>query len=206
MANLVTSTEALDDTGVWSVDAVLTTNTHAAPAFAGVNAGMADTLNDDSATVTEGVVGLYYDIPANTNDYVGSVHIRKDAVTDRWPQLIMNMLSGPIGHVDLNTSTGEAAANTTGGTAPAAFGVVDVDANWWRLWMRIPNNGSGTSIRLTAYPSRVSALNGDFGSAFTGSAVYWGFNITQSSTVQAYEPEPFYTFVVRDAKLIIRAS
>jgi hypothetical protein len=131
MANLVTQTEALDDTGVWTHDSVtVTANTHAAPAFAGINAGMADTVADNSGAQAS-IIGTYYDITPSTNDYVGSVFIRKDAVTDRWPQFILQILAVGSGLVDINTSTGAIAENPA--APPAASGIVDVDATWWRL-------------------------------------------------------------------------
>lgn len=192
MANLVTSTEELDDTGVWTANSTtVTANTHAAPTFAGGSAGMADTVADNSAGSQGNLVGTYYDIPANTADYVGSVFIRKDAVTNRWPELVMQINTGPIGYVNLDTSTGSIADGTT---PAAAKGIVDVDANWWRLWLRIANDGAGTAIRVIVYPDHLDALGGSATSAPTGSVVLWGFNITQSSTLQDYEPEPFYSF------------
>lgn len=191
-ANLVTSTEALDDTGVWTANSTtVTANSQAAPAFAGGSAGMADTVADNSAAAQGNLVGTFYTISADTSDYIGSVFIRKDAVTDRWPEIVTNINTGVNGLVSINTSTG---AIADGSTPPAASGVVDVDANWWRLWMRIANDGAGTAIRIYVYPDHLDALGGSTTSGGTGSAVFWGFNITNDSTVQTYQPEPTYSF------------
>lgn len=192
MANLVTKTEALDDTDVWTPNSTtVTANTHAAPAFAGPDAGMADTVTDNSGASQGNLVGTFYTIAADTSDYVGSVFIRKDAVTNRWPDVALNINSGPIGFVNLNTSTG---AIADGSTPPAAKGIIDVDATWWRLWLRIANDGAGDLIRMYVYPDHLDALGGSGTSAPTGSVVLWGFNITKTSTIQPYEPDPFYSF------------
>jgi hypothetical protein len=201
MANLVTSTEALDDTGVWTADAIVTANTHAAPAFAGINAGMADTVNDNSSGAQLSIIGTYYDILPDTSDYIGSVFIRKDAVTDRWPEVFTQMAASTVGFVSIDTSSG---AIADGSVPPAASGVIDVDATWWRLWMRIVNNGSGELVRMGVYPSRLDSLGGGTGAGFTGSVVLWGFNITKSSSVQDYEPQPFYAFVTERRFFLIR--
>lgn len=192
MSQFVTKTEELDDTAVWTANSVtVTANTHAAPAFAGGSAGLADTLADNSAVAQGNLVGLFYTIPADTADYTGSVFIRKDAVTDRWPELFLDINTTPAFSVSINTSTG---AFANGADAPVTSGVVDVDSLWWRLWLQIANDGVGTDIRIFTYPDHLDALGGSAQSGGTGSAVYWGFNITNNTTLQDYVPEPFYSF------------
>jgi len=192
MANLVTKTETLDDAGVWTLtSATVTANSQAAPAFAGANAGLADTVADNSAAAQGSIVGTYYNISADTNNYIGSVFVRKDAVATRWPDFFLQFVGGPVGFVNLNTSTG---AIADGSTPAAEKGIVDWDATWWRLWLRVANNGSSTQVRVGLYPDHLDALGGAGQSAGTGSVVLWGFNITQASTLQPYVPDPFYAF------------
>ena len=192
MANLFLGTEAFHDTGVWTHnDITVTANTHAAPAFAGGSAGLADTVADTAAGAQGFLLSVWIDIPTNTDPYVGSIHIRKDANTTRWPEFVIGTDSSVNGYVNLNTSTG---AIADGSTPPAASGIIDVDASWWRLWQRIANNGTGTALRILFFPDHLDGLGGGGQSAGTGSVILWGVNITQSSTVQPYEPEPFYAF------------
>lgn len=189
MANLVTSTENLADTAVWTANSVtVTANTFAAPAFAGGSAGLADTVADNSASAGGSLIGLYYDITADTTSWVGSVYIRKDATTTRWPEVFVQFQGGPAGFVSVNTSTG---AIANGSVPPAASGIVDVDASWWRLWIRVVNT-SIDSVRMGVYPDHLDALGGATTSPPTGSVVLWGFNLTNTTTVQTYEPQPSY--------------
>lgn len=195
MANVALATEDLSDIAAWTpTNSVVTVNTYPPPVFAGVNAGLADAVADVSAAAQGNIVGTWVDIAADTSDWVGSVYVRKDAVVDRWPDISMSMnSSGLVCSLSLNTSTG-AVGVPNGANTPVAYGVIDVDAYWWRVWMRLANNGLGTAIRMAVFPSHLDAGdNGFTGSAFTGSVVLWGFNITQGSTLQAYEPNPVYT-------------
>lgn len=205
MANLITSTEALGDTGVWTQNTVtVTANTHAAPTFAGVSAGLADTVADNSAVAGGSLIGPYYACVDDTSNWVGSVYIRKDAVTDRWPEVFLQFQGGPAGFVSVNTSTG---AIADGASPPAASGIVNVDATWWRLWIRVTNIGGGVDhVRMGVYPDHLDALGGSTTSPPTGSVVLWGFNLTNTSSVQTYEPEPFYSFAAAEvpAAIIIR--
>ncbi len=203
MANLLLSTEALEDTGNWTASNItVTANTHAAPGFAGVNAGMADTVADNSAAAGGLLTANYVDIAADSSDYVGSVYIRKDAVTTRWPDIFIQISGVVTGFVSLNTSTGSIANGS--GPLPAATDIVNVDAFWWRLWMQVANTGSAAIIRMGVYPDHLDALGGATTSPPTGSVVLWGFNITKSSAVQDYEPEPFYAFVAPRSFLLVR--
>lgn len=193
MSNIITSTEAFDDSAVWTPNStVVTANTHAAPVLFGGSAGMADTLTDSSAVSQGNLVGTYYSgFPVDSSDWVGSIFMRKDAVTTRWPEFVLQFNTGAVGFVSINTSTGATAA---GSTAPAAFGAIDFDSLWWRLWMRVANNGTGTDARLIVYPDHLDALGGSGTSAGTGAVVLFGANLTNTSAVQTYEPEPFYSF------------
>ncbi len=185
---LIRSGEILDDTNTWTTNSTtVTPDTFAAPVFASASASRADTVADNSAAVQGNLTGSDYDIPADFSEYVASVYIRKDAVNTRWPDVALRM-AGPTSNtvsVSLDTSTGSIA---DGSNPPEASGIVDVDANWWRLWMRQPNNGTYTVVRMTVYPDHLDALGGSNTGAGTGSAVFWGFNITDTYDLQDYSP------------------
>ncbi len=192
MSQFVTKTEELDDSGVWTPanSLTVTPNTFAGPAGYGSSVGMADTLTDTTAAAQGLLIGSYYAIPADTAFYCGSWHIRKDAVVDRWPEVVLNINTGPIGSVQLNTSTGA----IDFGNAPVAYGFVDVDANYWRVWVIIQNDGAGTDVRIYTFPDHLDGLGGPATAVGTGSAAYFGANITAGAALQDYVPDPFYQF------------
>jgi hypothetical protein len=129
-----------------------------------------------------------------------SVYIRKDNDETRFPELAVYMENGGTAKdagFRLNTKTGATGTHSSPG-APAQYGVVDVDANWWRMWMIEPDNASGnTQISLALFPAVTAAANGINGggvSTAMGSIVAWGANIIHADTLSAYEPDPFYEF------------
>ena len=192
--NILTFTEQFNN-AAWTEGGSITVtpNSAAAPDFANPKAGRADTLEDN--TVTE-VSSILQDVPIadDLGDYVASVYIQKDAVTTRFPAFILALLGGgtPLtGGVSINTSTG-ALADYSGGAAVAS-GIVDVDATWWRVWVRMTNNGTGnTTARWLFFPAQASSLGGGFDSTVTGFSISWGANITPTRNLQAYEPDPAY--------------
>lgn len=198
MANILQFTEQFDNAYWQQISSIgITANTHAAPAFAGGSAGMADTLDDANAAGQSSVYGEESSIADDSSDWTGSVFIRKDAVTSRFPEVLLQITGGvtaiTVG-VSVNTSTGAIAASGTNG-GPTASGVVDVDATWWRVWLRHANNSSGnTVLRLHIFPARSDVLGDPASSAVTGSIVAWGANATNTSAVQTYDPNPTYSF------------
>lgn len=194
MPNIFTYTEQFDN-GVWIGDATVTADTHAAPAFAGGSATQADTLTDPDASqrYREQAVAKATD---NTDDWIFSLYVRKDADATRFPTLEMGFAYGGTQKyrgISINTSDGSVAAGSSG--APADSGSVDVDATWWRFWMREPDNtGGNTHIRVFIYPARASVQGTGDDSSITGSFIVWGANMTQSSTLETYDPHPSYAF------------
>lgn len=194
-SNSVTFTERFDN-GVWtqSDGPVITANTTAAPAFAGPSATLADTLADVSA-VAESDVYQDVTVPDDSNTYLFSVYILKDAITTRFPDFLVEFRGGTSVYsgTRLNTSTGATAASAFGGSPTS--GVVNVDASWWRIWMTQPNNSTGnTTVRLHIFSAATTDINGGNDSAAVGSVIAWGANLVQASSVQTYVPDPFYSF------------
>lgn len=197
-ANIITFTEQFDN-AVWTpgdANLVVTPNTFAPPAFAGILAGQADDVADVSPASAPALVGTNYSIPADTSTWVGSIFVRKDAINTRWPTLgvVLAGGSGQLVTVNMDTSSGAYAAGPFG--SPAAFGVMDVDSLWWRLWAQITNDGTNNLARLQWWPSILDALGGSVTSAQTGSATFWGANMTNDGTPQTYQPDPTYAFIL----------
>ncbi len=199
MANLLAFTEQFDNATEWTNNnCTITANSGgSAPAIYGASATAPDTLADNSAAALGQVQGTLKDILNDSADYIFSLFIKKDATTSRFPTIASQIAVGgtpAFSGVSVNTSAGTLAA-ADGVTAPSASGVVDVDASWWRVWFRTPNNNTGNvAIRINIYPAASSTLGGTSDVGVTGSIVAWGANITQSSSLQAYEPDPFYVF------------
>ncbi len=209
MANLLALTEQFDNTSEWTNNnCTITANSGGtAPAIYGINATAPDTVADNSAGTLGQVQGAFKDILNDAADYIGSVFVQKDAVTTRFAAVTIQITVGGtpiVSGVSINTSAGTVAAIDT---TPTASGVVDVDASWWRVWFRTANNNTGNvAVRMNIYPAAATTLGGTADVVTTGSVVLWGANITQSSSLLAYEPDPFYAFVVAEvpAKIIIR--
>lgn len=199
-ANILLKTEALDDVTEWTQSDLLTVtaNTTAAPAFAGKYAGLADRLVDANIVNVCGLDGAFHGIPNDASDWTLSVYVAKDAVTTRFPLMQLNFENGTAMTVaiSLNTSAGTV-TSVTGITAPNASGVVDADTHYWRFWLRHANNNTGNNaIRARFSPAGTSTHGGAGDNSAQGTTDTWGFNLTNDSAVQTYQPDPFYAFVL----------
>jgi hypothetical protein len=196
MANIAINTEDFT-AGIYGGSAIVTANTHAAPAFAGGSAGLADTLTDNSAALQMNKYQVCSKPTNDTTSWCFSIYVRKDSDTTRFATFSTNFEGGPgtikARGINFNTATGATNASITLG-APASHGVVDVDANWWRIWMVDPDNATGcTQIVLGIKPAAAATLTSADDSTPVGAIVVWGYNISHDASVQAYDPHPFYT-------------
>ncbi len=196
MSNILHFTEAFDN-AYWTSSVTVTPNTAAAPAIYGSGAGFGDTLADTSAVSVQGTVGTYETIPDDSSHYFASIHVKKDAVTTRFPTILVQMTngSGPICGVSFNTSTGAIAE--ANGTFPATIskGVVDLDANLWRVWFEMANDTSGnTQARMMVRPAQASIIGDADDVTLIASAIVGGANLTRGSALQSYQPDPPYAF------------
>jgi hypothetical protein len=193
LANIILFTEQFDNS--WWVKndgATVTQDTHAAPAFAGFDAGLADTLHDAQAVQTS-IYSPYITIANDASAWTASVFMRKDAVTSRYPLMVLEFNGGTGIWTAASFGTSDGSSSDFPGFPPAARGVVDVDDTWWRMWMRQPNNNTGNvNVRMGIFPASSTVLGGSGDGGVLGTIVAWGANISNSSVVEDYIPEPFY--------------
>ena len=205
--NIISPTEDLSHAD-WAPNSGLTVtvNTHAAPSTAGAGAGLADTLTDPNATQGS-IFSIYEDIPNDATTWVMSLYVRKDADTSRFPQFFVQMVTGTtvLGGVQMNTSTGALA--DIPGAPPVTSGVVNVDANWWRVWWTKANNNTGNNAaRVGIIPCATDSLGGSDVGSLTGSIIVWGVNMTNDATVQTYQPAPAYDTGIPIAALALAGT
>lgn len=197
MANLVLDTEMLDDVGTWSRNdsPTVTADFYSPPSTAAPGANGAEKVEDTDGLTLFSNLTQNITIPNDSNSYVCSCFMRKDAVTTRFPELRLLFVNGTllVYGLQLNTSTGAAAADPDW-TVPISSGVVDVDANWWRPWFQGANNNTGNTIaEIAIYPAITDAGLGTTAHASAvGSIGVWGVNLTQSTVLLPYEPNPDY--------------
>jgi hypothetical protein len=128
------------------------------------------TLTYNDAGATESVIQSIA-VPDDSNTHTISVYIDKDADETRFPSLYAN-LSGGVAVTQachLNTSTGAFAEQA--GASSGTCAVVNAGA-WWRLWITIPNDGSGNTSLQTRLIPAASTVIGTASVAATGSAVF----------------------------------
>lgn len=195
MANILLKTEALDDVTEWTQSDFLTVTADSAagPAYLGIHAGMADTLVDANTSNQCGLDGAFKTITSDGTSWTASVHIKKDAVTDRFALLELNFENGTAMTVGISLDTKNGTVSAASGiTAPDASGVED-KTDYWRFWLTHANNNTGNNaIRVRYKPAQASVLGAAGDNAVTGSTVTFGFNLTNTATVQPYEPDPTY--------------
>jgi hypothetical protein len=199
MANILVKTEQFNDTGEWTQTDLLTVtpNTDAAPAFAGAGAGLADTLVDADGSNTCSLASGFHTITNNGTDWLLSLFVKKDTSTTRFPAMYIDMQNGTRVEAFASLDTKNGLITTVSGL-PAfdATGVVDVDAVYWRFWGRKANNSTGNNaIRCAVFVAESATFGGASNPGITGTVIAWGVNLTNTTTVQPYEPDPFYSFV-----------
>lgn len=196
-ANILPNTEHFSGSGWTSFDGlVVTADSHAAPGFAGIHAGGADTLEDTSGSITSSLYGDFETIPNDSSAWIASVYIQKDMNESRFLGFVSDIRGGASERsygLSLNTKTGQLSMYDSPG--PTDFGVEDVDSLWWRIWMRPVNNSSGnTAIRVAIFPCMFTSLGSGISGGLTGSVIAWGMNLTNDDTLQIYQPDPTYVF------------
>lgn len=203
MANVLQYTEDFNN-GAWFKWGTIgvTTDTFAAPPMFGPNATLADTLTDSDVTDQVNIEQWVARGTPDSSLWTASVFIRKDTDTTRYPEIVIGFRFGTsqvFKSVILNTQTGAITDGVAG--SPAASGVIDVDANWWRVWLRESDASDNTHVAIAVYPARDSSFSPSASSALTGTVIAWGANITKTSTVQDYDPHPSYQLPIAPTTL-----
>jgi hypothetical protein len=201
MANLQPKTEAFDDTGEWTpIDSLtITASTGSPPTFAGINATGPDTLTDAQASSNSALQSGFHTIPNDTSANIFSIYLAKDTSTTRFPGLYLDFVNGTRIQIYMCCDTKNGLITTFAdltGFAADASGVDDVDANWWRFWIKKANNATGnTQFDVRIFAALSTTYGGSSSVSAQGSIVAWGANVTNSATLQPYEPDPTYAFV-----------
>src|SRR5262245_1911582 len=185
--NLIAKTEDFTDSAEWSVSNLTLTPGAAAPP-SGFSSGSQATTFDDSSAAAATLTGTYYTVAGNSS-VVASIFIKKDAVTARRSGITLQLAGGggAVGGITVNTSAGTAAVPTGDGSAPTDFGVVDFDANYWRVWIRIQDAGGNTQARMFLSPASYDNFNDFVNNTQTGSAIMWGANLMVASALETYQ-------------------
>jgi len=131
----------------------------------------ADTIQDDNAAAYESV--YQSSTCANSETWTGSVYIKKDTNTTRYPEIQLDFLGGTtniFNPVQINTQTGATIIRAGFGTP-----IVEVKSvgDYWRLCITGTNNATGNNIvRLYIYPA-ITTTWGSAEVAATGSCIVW---------------------------------
>lgn len=196
MSNVLLDTENFGSANWTNNGSTITAGAYAAPAFAGQSATAASNVEDASAAAVTNILQVVDPVPNDASDWVASVFIRKDAITTAYPALVLSFINGTQinAYIAIDPVNG-LLTDVSGQTAADARGVIDVDALWWRVWMRKANNASGnTAARVILYSALSDTFGGGFNSPSLRTLGAWGANLTNTSTVQTYDPNPFYAF------------
>lgn len=201
MANILTYTEQFDN-AAWATGktATVTADSAAAPAAYGANATMADTIEDTSASAQQ----IIYQTPSksagDTSAYIASVFVKKTPGSNPtvFPGFVLQFrpVANASKGIHLNTDTGAVAASLTNGDPGVGnYGCVDIDANWWRIWLKYADPNANTAVRFIIQPAITGpTIGGGDTSTPVGSIVCWGANLMVADTLQEYEPHPSYMF------------
>ncbi len=150
---------------------VVTANTTIAPD----GTTTADTLTDDDAAANEYVYQNSSVAAANSETWTGSIYIKKDTDTTRFPELQISFSGGTAALyyvVQINTQTGATAVRAGYGTADNI--TVQSIGDYWRLCITGTNNATGnTVIRLVLHPALTTVFGGASEASAIGSCIVW---------------------------------
>jgi hypothetical protein len=149
------------------------------------------TLGDDHGSASERF-NQTVTISDDSNTHNLSLYIKKDSDESRFPELAL-IFSGGTGqqlNTQINTKTGATSDRVSVGSGTS--GVIDA-GDWWRLWVSLPNNGTGnTSAEVRIFPALGNTLGASDTSA-TGTIVA---DMAQLELTKSYPGSPIPTTTV----------
>ena len=203
IANVIKQSEDFSAADWSKSDVTITANTHVAPD----GTTTADTLED----VGSAAYGFVYQQPTISGAaFPASIFVRKDSIarTTRFCMLRIRFFGSTDEYNDLrfDTSTGELSTEAAGPDADLAAGVLDIDANWWRIWLSARRIDSGnTTVRIYFYPAAGASATWALSNAVTGSAVVWGAQcakLNRSRMLPYYKTTDYHRQIVNDRDLM----
>lgn len=155
----------------------------------------AATLSDVDATFQSRAAS--WAIPNNNSLHAVHILVKKDAVTNRFPQFRINLSGGSVAQqtgVIVRTDTGAFSTRNTIGAG--VISVRDAGDNWL-VTLTITNNTSGhTFLSLTIYPATSAVYPGSDDAANTGTIVVPKVMVTLNPHTQLFAPNTSDTFAV----------
>jgi len=142
----------------------------------------ADTVEDDSINSFK-AISQWQNIPNDSTSWTGSIYIKKDNNTSRFPLLQVKLSGGNVVNpcMMVNTSTGETIMAYGVGT-----GKSELIGDYWRFSLTAVNNSSGNNIaEIDVYPA-VGNTWGVYNAAATGSCVIWGAQLENKEYSTTY--------------------
>jgi hypothetical protein len=160
----------------------------------------ADTLSKSISGVDGTVVRT---VSATASGYVGSVFIKKDADTSRFPELFVRSSDGTGQneiYVQLNTSTGATVTRFQTGSASVSTPVL-INGYWRISFYALANSNT---CRFGIRPAAGTTL-GVFNANATGSIIAWGAQLEDGSYATSYIPTTSAS-VTRNADVISKTG
>lgn len=201
MANILTYTEQFNN-AVWAALTTpgwtVTADSTNPPSAYGGNASMADTIEDASASV-QCVNGQdKTKLNTDTNTYLASVFVLKDAITSRVPEFRIQFrgVATVTRGMRIETNTGTVGDSISFPFSDASkYGCVDCTPDpWWRVWWKFADPNANTTVRISIIPVAAGSLGVGDNATLQGSIVVWGANLIIGETLTEYEPDPTYSF------------
>ena len=180
---------------------VITANSTAAPD----GTTTADTIEDDGG----GIELIFQDVTIDgTKAHTFSLFIAKDSTgrATRFPEIDMQYSGSTfeINAAGLDTATGDTNLRLSPSDDVSA-GVVDYDANWWRVWLTATSNDTAnTTINVRIFPAAGASATWVTSAAATGSIIAWGAQLSESDRLLPYYPTDDHIIVRPTGRDLVR--